>query len=604
MSLFEKNMESIRLHKAELWFCIEQNKVEKSGISVWSSEAKDGNLVLYIEKDNKVYRMNSAYRPIMEAEKWASAYHIQHLNTVCQIFGLVNGYFLRELLKKGLNDTKYIIYEPCEEVLFHVLQQYDMTDIITNDNIIITTNEEMLQSALAKWVDVGNVELNLICEYPQYERIFEQERIVFLKSIRDSSTLAITIQNTTKVSGKNSVVNVLASLQRLRSGHWITDLQVLAERGVPAYIVAAGPSLDKNIQELKNAKGHGVIFAVDKAITSLRKAGIEPDFTIVEDARKNPVHFKDEKVKSIPLIANISANKKIVDCQKGDIYYYSCMEYSDELVERLGNPEVVLNSGGSVATIAFSVCVTVGFKTVVFVGQDLAYGEGGTTHTGSIVSGEEVQGSIRYQVEGVNGNVVKTRNDWYIFLKWYESAILEYPNIMFLDATEGGAKIQGTSVTTLKEVVEKYKNKVIDCKMLMKECKQPMSIEVLKKLSDFLKQDVKDLNWIEKEMIRAEKNMDKLIRACENKSILTTSYAGTLKEISDISKKIEKMSIVKLLNHYVAKETQEATVGLNYMTEDELENRKRVYKISKKVYQIEKQGAIELKVELEKLQLL
>ncbi len=601
MGLYEKNMESLKLHKMHLWSILEQNKLENSGISVYSKDARDGNPVLYIEKDGTQYRMNSAYRPLTEADKWAEQYKAQHMNTVFLMFGLGNGYLLRALLKRGISDTKFIVYEPSREILYHILEQYDITDIIWNERVLIVTDETMLNKALIHWVNAGNVELNQICEYPQYEKLFPEEKVIFLRSIRDRNTFAITIQNTGRVLGKKYVQNILAVLPRLPKGYWISNLKELAKTGMPAYIVAAGPSLDKNIQELKKAKGHGVIFAVDKAIASLRKAGIEPDFLIVEDAAKNPVYFAAEEVKKLPLVASMSANAAIVNEQKGDVYYYSSMDYSDKLMSRLGCSEVNLKIGGSVATVAFSVCVSVGFRTVVFVGQDLAYGENGTTHTGGMISGEHTQGSLRYQVEGINGTMVQTRNDWYMFLKWFEEWIAEYPEIQFLDATEGGAKIPGTQIVSLKKVVEKYADLELDCYVVMEQNKKHMAEDKVKAMQEILRQEIKDLEWIEKAMERAEAAMSKLIRACENRSILTTSYAGTLKEVSDISKKMGKLSVSLLLNSYVEAEAQKASSGLNYITDDELENKKKVYKQSKEIYQVVRQGAVELREEMRKI---
>lgn len=73
---------------------------------------------------------------------------------------------------------------------------------------------------------------------------------------------------------------------------WQTDTHYLKERlaeedlsDVPAIIVAAGPSLNKNVQELKRAKGKALILVVDAALRAVVNAGITPDLGITIDAR-------------------------------------------------------------------------------------------------------------------------------------------------------------------------------------------------------------------------------------------------------------------------------------------------------------------------------
>ena len=51
-------------------------------------------------------------------------------------------------------------------------------------------------------------------------------------------------------------------------------------------LVSAGPSLNKNIMELKKAKNKAFIVATDTAVKPLLKAGIEPDLMVMVDGEK------------------------------------------------------------------------------------------------------------------------------------------------------------------------------------------------------------------------------------------------------------------------------------------------------------------------------
>ena len=84
---------------------------------------------------------------------------------------------------------------------------------------------------------------------------------------------------------------------------------------MPAIVVAAGPSLNKNIDELKRAKGKAFIIAVDTAIKPLLKKGIIPDMFAIVDGKKPIELVQNEEVKKIPLLTSISASHDVLEYQ-------------------------------------------------------------------------------------------------------------------------------------------------------------------------------------------------------------------------------------------------------------------------------------------------
>ena len=69
-------------------------------------------------------------------------------------------------------------------------------------------------------------------------------------------------------------------------------------------------------------------------------------------------------------------------------------------------------------------------------------------------------------VEGNYEEKVPTRTDLQVFLNWYESTIRLYKgyvkDLRVINATEGGAKIEGTEVMTLKDAIEENCRKDVD----------------------------------------------------------------------------------------------------------------------------------------------
>ena len=58
-----------------------------------------------------------------------------------------------------------------------------------------------------------------------------------------------------------------------------------------------------------------------------------------------------------------------------------------------------------------------------------------------------------YQADGYYGGKVWSRGDWMNFLRWFENAIHIYSDRQVINATEGGARIKGTSQRSLKEII-------------------------------------------------------------------------------------------------------------------------------------------------------
>lgn len=86
-------------------------------------------------------------------------------------------------------------------------------------------------------------------------------------------------------------------------------------------VVAAGPSLNKNIKELKNAKGKSFIIAVDTAIKPLLRAGIIPDMYFIVDALKPIGLVQIEGAEKIPIVTTLNAAPEILKFHIGKKFF-------------------------------------------------------------------------------------------------------------------------------------------------------------------------------------------------------------------------------------------------------------------------------------------
>lgn len=146
-------------------------------------------------------------------------------------------------------------------------------------------------------------------------------------------------------------------------------------KGKTAAIVAAGPSLDDNIDTLAANKDKFVIFAADAAVKPLLKAGIEPDFTTsIERGNEYQIPFWTD----LPSIKTQLFFYPVVHPECLHIYpgpkravyrnysYYAYFERSW--------PKGLMSSGGSTTHLSFNIARYMGCEEFVFIGVDNAYG--------------------------------------------------------------------------------------------------------------------------------------------------------------------------------------------------------------------------------------
>ena len=152
--------------------------------------------------------------------------------------------------------------------------------------------------------------------------------------------------------------------------------------------------------------------------------------------------------------------RELIEKNQGKHFYHSISyPFVQQFYWKEGKGDgVYLASGGSVANDAFSLAVTLGFRTIVFIGQDLPF-TGGRVYTKWIEDMKKpdedlTKGSIIVTVEGIHGEELRTDIKMEQYLRWFEREIKKHPELEVIDATEGGARIQGTILKTFQEVLD------------------------------------------------------------------------------------------------------------------------------------------------------
>jgi hypothetical protein len=224
-------------------------------------------------------------------------------------------------------------------------------------------------------------------------------------------------------------------------------------RGWPAVVIAAGPSLDRNVDQLRALQGRAALLCVDTAVRRLAQAGVRPDLVLTVDPNRASLHHFVDADPTLPLAFLPSAYSEVLNAHRGPKIV--ALPRGDRLAERLQqlSGKGLVGVGGTVTYFGIEVACRLGCATVIFVGLDLAL-TGGATHCSAARSAPAE--ASRRLVAAVDGGVVATTPTLDRFRKTIELRIAEDRDRVFVDASEGGARIEGTIVCSLAEAKARW----------------------------------------------------------------------------------------------------------------------------------------------------
>lgn len=542
-------------------------KAEAEEIEVFVTQNVAGKPILGVQHKEKEYYFNSRYEDDFLVKSWCSQYDMSNYRAIALVFGMGNGEYIRALRKK--NEQMFIlVFEPSYSIAVINQETIGLDDILENDQTMIIVGEEQYSAVyqvfniLATYEAVDYIKLFVV---PNYENIFPKQLEKIEEIYKECLTRIIFSRNTILMIGKEMTCNITNNyidyIQQYSLGNLIKVFKGLKLDEIPAIIIAAGPSLDKNIKQLKKAKGKAFLIAVDTALNPLAKEDIIPDISITVDPHKPLMLFQNEKMINIPLVYALTSNSKIKNFHRGmRIYQNSIDSFLNQFIRRFKKQSAFLETGGSVAHSAFSLAQRLGFKTIIFVGQDLAYPDD-KEHSESVYNNSS-RNNIHnlnkeyFEVEDIYGKKVKTEYNMNQYRLWFEQAVIVYPEIKFIDATEGGAKKKGMEVLTLKEAMQQEckLQKNIDFDKIIKTTQKIFTEEeqkiILKEITEFSD----TANDIRRRIYEGIKVYDKLDRLNQRQEYSGKEFNKVIKKVTQLNKWISENPDIAYLHMYAAEE--------------------------------------------------
>lgn len=474
-NILERNIKGLKEENEDIRAFL-QNNIENKNIRVLEAgtEIIEDRKILYVVKAGQPYQLDSLYNEKPILEKWYNQFKKQNYRSRYLLFGFGNGMYVRKILDNVGPEAVIIVFEPSAEIFRTAMEEFDLADILENEQVHLLLegiSETRMRDLLGKYFGSEDMEGSILRYYLNYQLIFPEQYEQFQEAIRFHVNRLGANKTLMQRMGVAYFDNTMANYPYIIKQKSLIDLSRKLPKNIPAILVSAGPSLDKNVEELKRAKNKSFILAVDAAAKVLVKHHILPDAVITIDALKLYQHFTETEVQHIPLIANPHCSRGIMCAHKGDKYFLQDDNtHLRSVFDKFNKMVVDIDGGGSVATYGYALLERLQFKTIILVGQDLAY-TNNRTHSTDTVRGEmnlNIFDKDTLLVEDIYGNMITTSYEFQIYQDWFEEELRVNSEYRVIDATEGGAKIKGTIIKTLAEALMEECHTEVDMDGIMK----------------------------------------------------------------------------------------------------------------------------------------
>lgn len=561
MALFDKNLKILAEHYQGMDELIREASAKlQPELEITLQKSEDSVPILKVKKKERECYLGGKRNALEAPEMWVKSLGELQTNAPIFFMGIGNPFYLKELVEQTKAKITIIVYEPSLQIFLQVLEMIDLERLMEKQMIVFWVKglegmeTQNIKGILANVLRYEMLPYSRHLILPNYDVLFGEDAVEFMKICRNIVTEELIQFNTKKLFSEVMVKNLLSNARYLCEGYTTTQLVKVIPRSIPGILVAAGPSLNKNIAELKRAKGRAFIVAVDTAIKPLLEAGIIPDMFAIIDAIKPVELVKVEEAKNIPMYTLLEAASEVLQYHTGmKIFSNEGFGFSEKIFARSGQPFGVVSCGGSVATSAFSLLYKIGIDTIILVGQDLAYTNNRSHADGTFQEIMPEQDTSRFvMVEGNYEEKVPTVMDLKQFLEWYnmyiEGCKEHRSSFRVINATEGGAKIKNTEIMTLREAIDRECEVEVDIQECLKRLPPMLDEEKQKWAKNYLYHLPEEFKALASDAGKALHLYAKLDQVCQKKNVDQKEYLNTLRKIEKQIKAIDGQNAYQLVS--------------------------------------------------------
>ncbi|EPW4863466.1 motility associated factor glycosyltransferase family protein [Campylobacter jejuni] len=458
-------------------------------------------------------------------------------------YGFGNGMFYKALCENK-NHKHIIVFEDELEILALAFHLFDFSKELKNEKLILFYTPEVTTAQLTTLFIYENIQksvkiFNLYIHNNFYEKFYTQKIKKLNYKLMETIKYTVLNKGNDPYDSIIGIKHTLNNIPKLLSHGIFQDFLKKRKGKVKnAIIVSTGPSLTKQLPLLKQYANKATIFCADSAYPILAKHNIKPDYVcmlerddIVSKCFDND--FKEFDKGILFILASV-VHKEVIEFLERNNREYMLVHRPLHFAVSLNLKEFgYIGVGASVANMAYELAASLRHENIIFIGQDLAYAEDGSSHPSEHIygnKGEKIRGEV-YTLAYGGEKQVRTQLTWNLFRQAFEKDIFwakEKLKINTYNCTEGGARIEGTiekpfkgtCETLLKENLKKpfdkpkiLENNKIKNKFLQT---QKLLIKNVEQSEKFIKKCQNELKKLDFELGKSQLNLQALIKIKQN----------------------------------------------------------------------------------------
>lgn len=521
--------------------------------SVIVEPAKRGGATVALKSngsDRPVY-IHSKVAPLDEAKRWADAVEIS--DNYCYIVGGAGlGHHVLALHERLTGDAILIITESNLHLLRAAMETVDLTDLIKPSRCIFLTHADKsdIQGKLEPHNTLMMMGAQFVSHAPS-DRIAGEFQASMRKLLADHMAYCKMCLVTLVANSRKTCTNIANNLPRYLA---TPPIDVLKDRfkGYPGIVVSAGPSLRKNIDQLKPLNDKAVICTVQTTFKTLLNHGVTPHFVTSLDYHEMSKRFFEglDHVDQTHLVAEPKAHCAVLDSYRGPVSLldndFARLCLGDALAGRAG-----LKAGATVAHLCLYTLVHMGCDPIILIGQDLGY----TNHVYyspgvalhdlwrpdlnrfSTMEMKEWERIARFRkilirAKDVHGRDIYTDEQLFTYLQQFEGDFAALPGRV-IDATEGGVRKAGTTVMTLADATRQY-------------CTKPIPKERFAYLQEQEWNNLARLEAGKAELDTRLREADEMVTICDRLVELLSELQGLLKDPPRFNQRLAEVDALRV----------------------------------------------------------
>lgn len=422
--------------------------------SIESVESKSGGPVpCFLQGEGRKLFIHSRIDPQREAERFIQEIDFSGRDLVV-ILGFGFGYHIEELLKKSGRGINILAVEKNPLFLKKCAESKDLSEILSMENFFLSVDPD--EDEITAFMHGRSSRNVLFITHRGSHQVYPDYYSNVLSIMKSY------------ISTKDVNIATLAKFEKTWTSNIARNIGVIADscganvfynafNGIPAIVVAAGPSLTESIPFIKENSDRGVIIAVDTSYKILLAHGIVPHFCITVDAQLiNARYFEGSPESDTVLVADPMVHPSTFRFFKGSVTVTGVAFEMMKWIENICGARGELTHGGSVSTNAYDFAKRLGASPVILVGQDLSFTKGLAHVKGSYLDEQIHNKTMRFNnaqmfnrrqltylpkilLPGINSGKVHSTQKMIIFMNWFEKR--NDPEL--INATYDGVAMKG-----------------------------------------------------------------------------------------------------------------------------------------------------------------